>query len=112
MFFNYNNNINLDATFELKNSEEVVVFHTGSIITNNLDSKKGIYEVSFELPPNFLNAGSYYFKIIFGESQRYVLYENSSLVNFSIENIALGSNASITPGFVRPKLNFKNVFHG
>jgi lipopolysaccharide transport system ATP-binding protein len=112
LFFNYNHNINLDATFELKSSEEVVVFHTGSIITNNLDSKKGIYEVSFELPPNFLNAGSYYFKIIFGESQRYVLYENSNLVNFSIENKALGSNASITPGVVRPQLNFKNVFHG
>jgi lipopolysaccharide transport system ATP-binding protein len=111
-FYNKKSNINLDATFELRSVDEVVVFHTGSIITKNLDSKSGMYEVSFELPPYFLNAGSYYFKVIFGENQRYVLYENSSLVNFSVENKALGSNASITPGVVRPLFNFKNNYNG
>jgi lipopolysaccharide transport system ATP-binding protein len=112
VFFNHKANINLDVTFELKSVDEVVVFHTGSFVTKNLDSKIGSYEVTFDLPPHFLNAGSYYFKIMFGENQKHLLYKNDSLVNFTIENKAIGSNSNITPGFIRPLLNFVNTYHG
>ncbi len=112
IFFNDKANINLDVTFELRSTDEVVVFHTGSLVYKNLDSKIGLHEITFDLPPNFLNAGNYYFKIIFGENQRYVLYENENLISFSVENKAIGSNANVLPGIVRPNLHFINSFYG
>ena len=112
IFYNKRPNINLDATFELRSTDEVVVFHTGSLIYRNLDSKIGLHEVTFDLPPHLLNAGNYYFKIIFGENQRYILFENDNLVSFSVENKAIGSNANILPGIIRPDLNFINSYYG
>ena len=112
IFYNNRLNINLDATFELRSTDEVVVFHTGSLIYRNLDSKIGLHEVTFDLPPHLLNAGNYYFKIIFGENQRYILFENDNLVSFSVENKAIGSNANILPGIIRPDLNFINSYYG
>ena len=112
IFYNKRPNINLDATFELRSTDEVVVFHTGSLIYRNLDSKIGLHEVTFDLPPHLLNAGNYYFKIIFGENQRYILFENDNLVSFSVENKALGSNANVLPGIIRPDLNFINSYYG
>jgi ABC-type polysaccharide/polyol phosphate transport system ATPase subunit len=112
IFYNNRPNINLDATFELRSTDEVVVFHTGSLIYRNLDSKIGLHEVTFDLPPHLLNAGNYYFKIIFGENQRYILFENDNLVSFSVENKAIGSNANILPGIIRPDLNFINSYYG
>lgn len=105
-FFNYKQNINLDATFELRTTEEVVVFHTGALISTNSDSKNDYYDISFDIEPNVLNAGSYYFKLIFGENQRYVLYQTENLIGFDVENEVLGSNASIFPGIIRPRFNF------
>lgn len=112
IFYNKRPNINIDATFELRSTDEVVVFHTGSLIYRNLDSKIGLHEVTFDLPPHLLNAGNYYFKIIFGENQRYILFENDNLVSFSVENKAIGSNANILPGIIRPDLNFINSYYG
>ncbi len=112
IFYNNRPNINLDATFELRSTDEVVVFHTGSLIYRNLDSKIGLHEVTFDLPPHLLNAGNYYFKIIFGENQRYILFENDNLVSFYVENKALGSNANVLPGIIRPDLNFINSYYG
>lgn len=112
IFYNNRPNINLDATFELRSTDEVVVFHTGSLIYRNLDSQIGLHEVTFDLPPHLLNAGNYYFKIIFGENQRYILFENDNLVSFSVENKAIGSNANVLPGIIRPDLNFINSYYG
>lgn len=112
IFYNTRPNINLDTTFELRSTDEVVVFHTGSLIYRNLDSKIGLHEVTFDLPPHLLNAGNYYFKIIFGENQRYILFENDNLVSFSVENKAIGSNANVLPGIIRPDLNFINSYYG
>ncbi|MDP3945566.1 MAG: ABC transporter ATP-binding protein [Lutibacter sp.] len=111
VFFNNKENINLDATFELVSSEEVVVFHNGALITTQNDSKKGFYQVEFEIPPYFLNAGSYYFKLIFGENQRYALYSNNNLIGFEVLNESLGSNASKLPGILRPNFNFNFSYY-
>lgn len=106
-FFNYKPNINLGVTYELRTTEEVVVFHTGAFISTKSDSKKDFYEVSFHLEPNLLNAGSYYFKLIFGENQRYILYQNESLIGFEVENEAIGSNSALLPGVIRPNFDYK-----
>ena len=106
-FFNNSPNINLDTTFELRTFEEVVVFHTGAFITQNNDSEKRVYEVDFVIPAQLLNAGNYYFKIIFGKDQRDALYINENIVSFEVENIKLGNNISVLPGLVRPVFDYK-----
>lgn len=100
-FFNRKPNINLDATFELKNSEEVGIFHHGAIISRNNDSHEGIYTVSGEISPFILNAGNYYFKLVFGENQRYLLFQTHDIIQFEIVNESLGSNSGILPGILR-----------
>ncbi len=106
-FVNYKAGINLDATFELRTYEEVPVFHTGALITTNNDSEAKEYCVEFDLPKHFLNAGNFYFKLIFGEDQRIPLYIAPNIVGFEVENIKLGMNISVLPGIIRPNLNFK-----
>lgn len=105
-FYNNLPNINLDVTFELRSADEVVVFHTGTLVSTNSDSKIGECEISFDIEPNLLNAGSYYFKLIFGQNQRYALYQNSNLIGFEVENEAISSNTSLLPGVIRPKFEF------
>lgn len=109
-FYNFKQNINLDATFELRNLDEQAIFHTGVLLSENSDSKKGNYTVNFSLPPNLLNTGNYYFKLIFGENQRYALYIHEQIVHFEIQNETLGSNSSKLPGIIRPKLNYHVTF--
>ncbi|MDR2121890.1 MAG: ATP-binding cassette domain-containing protein [Flavobacteriaceae bacterium] len=109
-FYNYKPNVNLDATFELKNSDEIVIFHVGELITTHKDSRQGIYEVKGQIPPNLLNAGIYKFKLIFGEDQRYSLYIKDEIIQFEILNESMGGNSGLLPGIIRPELNFFNKF--
>ncbi|WP_374458595.1 ABC transporter ATP-binding protein [Chryseobacterium taeanense] len=108
-FFNYKPGINLDATFELRTYEEVAVFHTGALITTNNDSETKEYCIEFDIPKNLLNAGNFYFKLIFGENQRIPLYTISNIIGFEVENIKLGKNMELLPGIIRPELDFKII---
>jgi lipopolysaccharide transport system ATP-binding protein len=106
-FYNAKPNINLDCTFELKNSDEIPVFHNGTLISTKNDSKTGIYVVKGTLPPYLLNAGSYAFKIIFGENQRYELFSVDNFIQFEVENESKGSNSHLTPGVISPMLKYE-----
>jgi lipopolysaccharide transport system ATP-binding protein len=106
-FYSHKANINLDATFELKNSDEIIVFHHGVLISTHNDAKQGIYTVTGTLPPHLLNAGKYSFKIIFGENQRYELFSVNDFVSFEILNETSGSNSFLAPGVIAPKINYK-----
>ena len=108
-FFNYKPGINLDATFELRTYEEVAVFHTGTLITTNNNSETKEYCIEFDIPKNLLNAGNFYFKLIFGENQRIPLYTISNIIGFEVENIKLGKNMELLPGVIRPELDFKII---
>jgi lipopolysaccharide transport system ATP-binding protein len=109
-FFNAKERINLDATFELRNADEMPIFHHGTTLSINSDSKKGVYTVVGEIPPNLLNAGTYSFRLIFGENQRYVLFTTDDTIQFEIMNESLGSNNSILPGVIRPDLKYMHSF--
>ena len=109
-FYNYKENINLDTTFELRNMDGMPIFHHGSFISSNNNSKRGIYRVKGVLPPDLLNAGSYQFKLIFGENQRHALFIVDDIVQFEILNESLGSNNNILPGVIRPKINYEVFF--
>ncbi len=106
-FYNFQENINLDTTFELRTYEESVVFHTGVLLSTQNDSRKGEYTVEFEIPKNLLNAGNYYFKLIFGKDQKVALFTANEIVGFEVENVKIGSNMSLLPGVIRPVFDYK-----
>ena len=68
VFMNYQPDIMMDATFELHTVEDVVVFHTGKVLTPEKDSKVGLYSVEFDIPPYTLNTGMYKIILWFGEN--------------------------------------------
>lgn len=109
-FYNYKAEINLDVIFELKNSDEITIFHTGELITTNKNSRRGIYKVKGQIEENLLNAGTYTFNLIFSENQRYKLYSQNEVIQFEILNETIGSNSNTLPGIIRPNLNFSNEF--
>lgn len=105
-FYNNIPNINLDATFELRTLEELVVFHTGVLLSVNNDAKSGEYEVEFDIPPHTLNAGNYYFKLFFGKDQTELLLGVDNLIGFEVENVKVGVKTHIYPGIIRPKFDY------
>ena len=111
-FYNFQENINLDTTFELRTYEESVVFHTGVLISTQNDSKKGEYTVEFEIPKNLLNAGNYYFKLIFGMDQKVALFIANEIVGFEVENVKIGSNITTLTGIIRPNFDYKVSSNG
>lgn len=106
-FFNFKENINLDATFELKTYEEVVVFHTGALITTNNDSRKKEYQLEFDIPAHLLNTGNYYFNLIFGQDQKIPLFITNEIIGFEVENVKIGKNMNVLPGIIRPDFDYK-----
>ena len=111
-FHNYKPNIMLDASFELSTIDDICVFHSGKVLTPDKDSKEGIYEVQFKLPPYTLNAGKYKMKLIFGENQAHVLWMNDNVLNFEVENTLTGQgyNMATMPGILKPNIDFKFSF--
>ena len=113
VFQNYKPNIILDATMELRTLDEVIVFHTGKVVSPEKDSKVGEYTVEFSLPPFYINTGKYRVRVFFGESQRYVLWGTYEHV-FEIENTLTGQgyNMGTLPGILKPRFDFDVSFHG
>lgn len=109
-FYNNTPNINLDATFELRNFEELVVYHVGKQIGDFTNVKKGIYTVEFDMPPGMLNTGNYYFKLMFGKDQTELLFGIDNLIGFEVENVKVGTKTHIYPGILRPHFDYKVDF--
>jgi lipopolysaccharide transport system ATP-binding protein len=107
LFYNFKENINLDVTFELSTSQDIIVFHNGIIISSDKNSKIGEYCVTGVIPSHFLNTGIYKFKLIFGENQFYCLYSIEDIIQFEILNETSGSNSNILPGILNPKIDYK-----
>ncbi len=111
-FYNYAEGINLDATFELLTRDEIIIFHSGCLVTTEKDSKIGYYSVEGFLPPFILNAGSYKLNLIFGESQRYLLLRLENVISFEVENTPTGkgSNMAQFSGVLFPALNWQSSY--
>lgn len=105
-FYNDKELTNVGVTFELKNTDEMIVFHHGTYISDENASKKGVYYVKGVLPPHFLNAGNFIFNLIFGENQRYLLFQANDFIQFEVLNETLGSNSNILPGVTRPDIEY------
>ena len=113
VFKNNKPNIILDATFEMRTLDDIIVFHTGKVVSPDKNSKVGDYTVEFTIPPFTINTGKYKIRIWFGEAQRYVLWGNYEHT-FEIENTLTGQgyNMATLPGILKPRFNFEVSFNG
>lgn len=106
-FHNYCPDITLDTTFELKNYDELVIFHVGQFVSAKGDAKVGEYTVEFDIPTGLLNAGNYYFKLYFGKDQKTLLYGIDNFIGFEVENVKVGDIMYVYPGVTRPQFEYK-----
>ena len=97
---------NVDVTYELANMEDLVIFHTGKVIEETTQQKTENIFVKTQIPNLNLNSGNYKLKLIFGQNQSKLLLSTDYFLEFEVQNEALGSNAKVLPGIVRPY--FKN----
>lgn len=105
-FYNSKENINLAVSAIIKNYEEIVVAELGKIISSQSDSRVGVYTICFTIPKNILNAGNYYFDLLFAENQTYVISHFKEVVNFEIINEIIGNNTNPLPGILRLNLDY------
>ena len=86
--------------------EDLVIFHTGKVIEETTQQKTENIFVKTQIPNLNLNSGNYKLKLIFGQNQSKLLLSTDYFLEFEVQNEALGSNAKVLPGIVRPY--FKN----
>ena len=108
---NYRVNAMVDATFELRTVDDIIVFHQGTFLDDYKQSKEGEYEVHLQIPPKLINSGKYVMKIWFGENCRYMLWtgvEHSFTVSLTTDKD--GFSVGERPGFLRTDLHFTSKF--
>ncbi|MCX7097833.1 MAG: ABC transporter ATP-binding protein [Methylococcales bacterium] len=105
-FYNKIKDITEDLTFEIVTKEDILVFHHGVVFAKDRDSKLGKHKITAVIPPDVLNANTYSMNLIFGQSQRYVLFSKERICAFEVENVAIGNNMSVMPGVVRPNITY------
>lgn len=110
VFENWIENATIDATIELKNFDNVVIFHRGTYIDGENSSKKGIYKVNCRIEADILNAGTYVVNLIFGQNSTYLLLGCNEIVCFDVENSADENGFKLLPGIIKPKLSFTTQF--
>lgn len=113
VFFNKIENRSLDFTLRLFTIDEICLFETGIILSSNSDAKIGYFSTKGIIPPHLLNAGAYKINLVFGESQKHVLYKIEDVISFEVENTATGrgSNMNRGPGVIRPMLDWSHDFY-
>lgn len=111
-FLNARDKINLDVTVYVVNSEGILLFAAGHLLSVNEDSQAGYYRVVGIIPPHLLNAGRYYLNVAFGKDQANILFQLNEVVAFDIANTATGTgaNLSVFPGVIRPRLHWQHKF--
>lgn len=109
-FYNNKENANLDASCNLCMADDTIVCHLSALMTQNKDSRVGIYILEYDIPPYTLNSGRYYFKYWFGENQHHVIW-GDYIHPFDVEDVKTieGFNLATPPGVIRPK--FEYIFH-
>lgn len=106
-FLNKIEDINLAVSLVLRNYEEVTITEIGCLISRDNDSKKGVYTIEGEIPANMINAGNYYFNIVFGQNQKVVLLYHERLHSFEIIDEANESSYSRSQGVLSLKMDYK-----
>ena len=114
-FMCYTKDAMLDVNMQIRTMDDIIVAQVGQMFgeVGAKDSKVGMYEVEFDIPPYTLNAGRYKTEIWFGENQRYMVFEGFEQ-NFDVDNTLsdMGFNQSTLPGMLRLKNDFKIEYLG
>jgi lipopolysaccharide transport system ATP-binding protein len=98
----------LDISFNIKNQEEILLFHHGNYVASHLELKKGIYEVNVQIPPAMLNEGLYYVDVWMGLGATEIVGKVlSKALSFYVEKSNIDHIIKSLPGIIRPKLNYE-----
>jgi lipopolysaccharide transport system ATP-binding protein len=102
----------LDISFNLKNQEEVLMFHHGNYLAQASELKKGIYEMLVEIPANILNEGIYSVDVWMGlGATEAVGKQIQKAITFNIDKSNIDHIIKTMPGIIRPKLNYQIKFN-
>ena len=100
---------NLDATFEVRTLDDVVVFHEGHVFTAQNSGEVGLYEVRMAIPSRILNTGHYRICMIFGQNRSYLVFGQDDLLTFEVAHVA-NRSLRAKPGVVCPRLEFTSRY--
>jgi len=112
VFYNRTAGRSLGFTLRMFTFDGICLFETGIVLSKNGDAKIGYFSTKVEIPPHLLNAGLYKINLVYGDSQRYLLYQVDDVISFEVENTTTGrgSNMSRAPGVIRPVLDWSYEF--
>jgi lipopolysaccharide transport system ATP-binding protein len=104
----------IDLSFDLKNQEEVLLFHHGNYISDSSLLAKGVYQMEIKIPPFLLNEGHYHVNTWLGLAATEMLGRiKENAINFSIESSDIDHIVKPLPGILRPVLGYDTkLIHG
>ncbi|GEJ46801.1 MULTISPECIES: ABC transporter ATP-binding protein [unclassified Chryseobacterium] len=97
-------NVDIDLSFFLKNSHDLTVMSTGIMVSQNKNSEKGDYTVSFEIPPYTINEDSYHFDFFWGVNRSDIAFR-TELFGFEVHGMQNQFGEIIkSPGILFPRI--------
>jgi lipopolysaccharide transport system ATP-binding protein len=103
----------LDISFNVKNQEEVLMFHHGNYLAHANELKNGIYEMRVDIPANMLNEGSYSVDVWIGLGATETVGRRvPKAIIFYVDKSNIDHIFKTMPGIIRPKLNYQTTFIG
>jgi lipopolysaccharide transport system ATP-binding protein len=105
IFLNFKKNIDLAVSVFFYTIDNVFLFEAGIVVTEDRNSREGVYTIEIEVPPYLLNAGFYNLNLVFGENQKYLLfsYEDQISIELGETFFDRGKNLEKVQGILRPK---------
>ncbi|CAI8833116.1 ABC transporter ATP-binding protein [Chryseobacterium sp. IT-36CA2] len=99
--------VDIDLSFFLKNSHDLTVMSTGIMVSQDKNSKKGDYTVSFEIPSYTINEDSYYFDFFWGINRSDIAFR-TELFGFEVHGMQNQFGEIIkSPGILFPRITHK-----
>lgn len=103
----------LDISFNVKNQEEVLMFHHGNYLTQANELKNGLYEMRVVIPANMLNEGLYSVDVWMGLGATEIVGKQiPKAITFNVDKSNIDHIIKTMPGIIRPKLNYQTTFVG
>ncbi len=97
----------LDLSFDVKNQEEVLLFHHGNYISDSTSLTKGLYQMEVKIPPFLFNEGNYYVNIWLGLAATEMLgAQKENAISFAVESSDIDHIVKPLPGILRPVLDY------
>jgi lipopolysaccharide transport system ATP-binding protein len=104
----------LDLSFDLKNQEDVLLFHHGNYISESKYLAKGLYQMEVKILPFLLNEGSYHINTWLGLGATEMLgMVKENAICFCVESSEIDHILKPLPGILRPVLEYNTtLIHG